>query len=322
MREFDLLDYIYQANASLGPGVCLPPGDDMGGVSVDGGELLVTVDQLVEGIHVDSGTARLEQIARKAITRNLSDVAAMGAVPLGAVCAAMLPRSWDQQRAEALSDHLRTTSATFACPLFGGDVSIWDGPLLLSVTVLAQRQGIEPVLRHTARAGDALWVSGQLGGSTMCVDGYTHHLDFTPRLDLGRALAGSTTHRPTAMLDLSDGLAGDVLHLLERDATLGAIIEVDRLPLAPGAALAAQASKKPAWHHALTDGEDYELLFTLAPTCTLDKLAGGGDIPLTHIGALCRCEAATPAGRVTLREHGNVLGALDELKLTGWEHGR
>src|SRR2546430_543084 len=110
MREFDLLSHIFQANDRLPPIVTIPPGDDMGAVRIGSQQVLVTVDQLVEGIHYDPATSP-EKIAHKLIARNLSDVAAMAVKPVGAVCAACLPRGMDDDRVLRLFDAMRAAAA-------------------------------------------------------------------------------------------------------------------------------------------------------------------------------------------------------------------
>src|SRR5690606_22827647 len=130
-------------------------------------------------------TASLERIARKAITRNLSDVAAMAGIPAGAVVAASLPEDFTSDQARRLFDAMREVAGQYDCPLFGGDIAVWPGRLLLSVTVLAtSRADVGPIRRAGAQAGDVLFVSGELGGSLQDVAGRVHHLDFEPRLAL------------------------------------------------------------------------------------------------------------------------------------------
>jgi thiamine-monophosphate kinase len=138
MREFDLLQHVYAANSALGAEVVIPPGDDMGGIRWGNRLLLATVDQVADGVHVQVEGTPLDLIARKAIVRNLSDVAAMAAVPLGAVAAVSLPRDFGEDRARQLADALRHHADRYHCPLFGGDVSMWDHPLLITVTVFAE----------------------------------------------------------------------------------------------------------------------------------------------------------------------------------------
>ena len=298
MRENDLLRHVYQSNAAMPPGVTIPPGDDMGAVRVGDRTVLVTVDQLADGVHVDLATATLEQVGRKAMTRNLSDVAAMAVRPVGAVAAACLPRNFGEANATTLFDTMRDTAAAFDCPLVGGDIMMWDGALLLTVTVFAEPwPGVEPVLRSGAKSGDGIYVSGQLGYS---IEG--HHLDFTPRLDLARALAADPTTRPTAMMDLSDGLAMDLPRMVDH-----ARIDAASLPIRNHAS--GGGDGQPAWRHAVADGEDYELLFTAPPDASIPPSLGG--VELTRVGTV------TGSGGVVIRHPD---GSHTDVAGLGWEH--
>ena len=321
MRESSLLLHIYGQNAALPARVSLPPGDDMGAVRFDPGgggdaEVLVAVDQLADGVHVDVAHTSLSQVGRKAVTRNLSDVAAMAAVPLAAVVAACLPRDFGQTRAEALFDSLRRAAAAFDCPLIGGDIAMWDHPLLLSVTVLARPEaGIAPVKRSGAAGGDLLYVTGRLGGSLIELHGYTHHLDFEPRLHVARRLA--TVCRPSAMIDLSDGLAADLPRLLAASGDLVGEIELAQLPISEAAQLAAERSGRPSWQHAVGDGEDYELLFTVDPAQTQRHLPESIEgVPVTRIGRVRKRLQPDEPPLLLMDEEGQVR----PLDSTGWEH--
>lgn len=309
MREWDLLRHVYRSNASLGERVSIPPGDDMGAVRIGEQDVLITVDQVADGVHVDLKTTPIEKVGRKAITRNLSDVAAMAAKPVAAVVAASLPKSMDEATAKRLFDAMREAAAAYDCPLVGGDVSMWDGPLLLTVTILAEPAGIEPVLRKGARAGDAIYVTGSLGGSLEAIDGYTHHLDFEPRIALARKLAGDPATRPHAMMDLSDGLASDLRHICDA-GELRAVIEAEKLPISAAARKAAMVSGRDAWMHAVADGEDYELLIAAPPGALPRELDG---VRITEIG---RFEPPDePTLQVVLADHSTL-----ELDNLGWEH--
>ncbi|MEZ6191152.1 MAG: thiamine-phosphate kinase [Phycisphaerales bacterium] len=313
MRELELLAHIYKANPALPGAVSIPPGDDMGAVVVGGVTLLVTVDQVADGVHFELGSTPLEKIGRKAITRNLSDVAAMAAKPVGAAAAACLPKGFAGADAMTLFDAMRATAEAFGCPLIGGDISAWDQRLILTVTVFAEPGGVEPVTRNTAKAGDGVYVTGALGGSLIEMDnpsGYVHHLDFTPRIALARKLAADETTRPHAMIDLSDGLAQDLTRICERSG-VRAQIECDKLPVSPAARLAAQRSGQPAWRHALGDGEDYELCFT-APEGVLSGEIDG--VPITMVG---RILAAGPGPVVGLLQSD---GTETDVAGLGWEH--
>jgi thiamine-monophosphate kinase len=311
MRERDLLEHIYRCNSKLAGRVTIPPGDDMGAISIGASQLLVTVDQVVDAIHVDLASTPVEKIGRKALTRNLSDVAAMAAKPLGAVAAACLPRSMNEDQAQRLFDAMRETGEAFGCPLIGGDIAMWEQSLLISVTVFAEPAGIEPVLRKGARVGDAIYVSGVLGGSTEIVRGSSHHLDFEPRLELARALAGSDETRPHCMIDLSDGLARDLLHLCKA-AGVRAQVQADRLPISEAAVQAAGRSGRAAWQHAVGDGEDYELLFTALPGVIPPQVRG---VPITCIGSIASTDGGEPGIDLWLAD-----GSRADLSQLGWEH--
>ncbi len=319
MREWDLLHQVYRLNAALPSSVTIPPGDDMGAVRLDDDQVLVTVDQIIDGLHFRLSDTPVAKIGRKAITRNLSDVAAMAAQPVGAVVAAVLPRELGEARTLELFNAMRTTALAYGCPLFGGDISIWDKPLVLSVTVLAQPDGVTPLRRNGAKPGDVICVTGQLGGSFEAMPGangsqYVHHLDFEPRLTVARKLAtqpGLTIH---SMIDLSDGLATDLGHIC-RASGVGAEISCDRLPVSEAARRASDRTGRPAWQHALTDGEDYELCFTVDPA-SADQLPADIDgVPITRIGIVTERHDDGPLISIRLSD-----GTVQPLTIAGWEH--
>ncbi|MHB1157373.1 MAG: thiamine-phosphate kinase [Phycisphaerales bacterium] len=307
MREFELLKHVFQSNPRLPSRVTIPPGDDMGAVRLDGRDLLVTVDQIIEGIHVNLATATLEQVAHKAMVRNLSDVAAMAAVPVAAVATATLNRNFGETRTLALFDALRKSAEQYDCPLIGGDVSIWNGPLHLTVTVFAEPGGIEPVKRSGAKVGDDVYVTGAVGGGWNRQGGGPH-LTAEPRLRLARTLAKLPEGPPHSMIDLSDGLAGDLKHICEM-SHVDAEVFIDKLPLRTTIA----DDGRPAWEHAVCDGEDYELCFT-----------AGGDVPaelegvkVTRIGRIVKsCRPDEPCIQWL-----NAQGEPQTLRSSGWEHG-
>lgn len=284
----------------------------MGAMVIAGQTVLVTVDQVADGVHVDLASTSLPRVGRKAMTRNLSDVAAMAARPCGAVAAACLPRDFGEVRTTQLFDAMRKTAADFDCPLIGGDISMWDGKLLLTVTVFAEPAGIEPVLRKGAQQGDAIYVTGSLGGSIETVGDYLHHTDFTPRITLARTLAGEQSTRPNCMIDLSDGLARDLAHLCDA-AGLAAQIQLDRLPITGAARQLAAKTGKPAWQHAVGDGEDYELLFTLPAAAAVPAQLAGAT--LTRIGTM-HPRDEQPA-QIMYRD---ADGSMHTAAGLGWEH--
>ncbi|MEM9346998.1 MAG: thiamine-phosphate kinase [Planctomycetota bacterium] len=303
MREFELIRSITVHNTSLPEHVKIPPGDDMAALQLGEDQLLIAVDQVIDQVHFDLGSATLSQIGRKAVTRNLSDVAAMAAKPLATLVSAVFPKGFAESDAEQLLSFVRETARAYDAPLVGGDTATCDGPLTLSVTVLATADGIEPVKRTGAKQGDVIYVTGQLGGSRHQYQGTTRHLEFVPRLTLARTLAANPDTRPTAMIDLSDGLARDLPHLVQ-----GAEIYSHLLPITPVARQVALQDGRPGWLHAVADGEDYELLFTAAADAPIPGEIDG--VPITRIG-----EVNDKDGVVLL--DGPEATAIEGL---GWEH--
>lgn len=319
VRELDLLQHIYSRNAALPSRVTIPPGDDMGAITIGGVSVLVTVDQIADGVHFLSESTPIASIARKAITRNLSDVAAMGAVPSAAVVAGCLPRSFGEAKANAMFDAMRAVAISHDCPLIGGDISIWDHPMLLSVTVLAETQGIAPILRSGAKVGDVICVSGMLGGSLVELDdppGYVHHLDFEPRLRLGRKLASDPAIRPRCMMDLSDGLGKDLAHICRAGEGGGVSAElwVDHLPISRAAHRISQRDGQPPWQHALGDGEDYELLFVVSPQVAASLPRSIEGVPITQVG---RITSRSSDASITLKMPDGSIVPMGDY---GWEH--
>lgn len=322
MSEFALLASIFAANPRLrahGDLVAIPPGDDMAALRLRDRDLLIAVDQVIEGRHFRSGTP-WPLVARKALCRNLSDVAAMAAQPLACVASVALPPSFDEADAAVLFESLRAEAERFACPLVGGDTGTSAPsfgtrdplvPLVLAVTVLADLpRGIDrPVSRRGARPGDGLYVTGALGGS-FGGDGLGRHLTFEPRVDeaieLRRALGG----RLHAMIDLSDGVSRDAEHLARAS---GVRIEIDAALL--------PCSKGSDWRAALGDGEDYELCF--AAEAPVPRSIRG--VPITRIGRVVPAGDAVDAQGMGEAEQGTVVvvlgGRTVDTTGMGWEHG-
>jgi thiamine-monophosphate kinase len=229
----------------------------------------------------------------------------MAADPIGAVVAVMLPADADAALQEGLHRGLRAVADEFDCPLIGGDTNAWPGKLVLSTTVFGRPGSTPPVRRSGARPGDWVFVTGALGGSIL-----GHHLDFTPRIREARVLAVAV--RLTAMIDISDGLSSEIHHIA-RESGVGAVLRAEAVPVSDAARELAARDGKPALHHALHDGEDFELLFTV-PEDDGRWLAGPGrgkvPGPVTHIGRI----TAEPG--VLLETDGRP----EPLKRSGWEH--
>ncbi len=284
MGEFDLIRRFFQRPAAAGVEVGV--GDDCAVlVPTPGARWLVSSDMLVEGRHFLS-TVDPARLGHKALAVNLSDLAACGATPRGFILALALPRADEAWLAE-FARGLWALSDACGCPLIGGDTT--QGPLNLCITVFGEAPPGQALLRRGARVGDDIWVSGQLGDARLALEVFrgTVALDGagfeavrramelpTPRLALGQALRGIAT----AALDLSDGLLGDLGHLLAASG-VGACVDVDALPRS--AVLAAQPA---ALQHAclLAGGDDYELVFTAPPGARLPEVG----VPLTRIGRI------------------------------------
>jgi thiamine-monophosphate kinase len=238
-------------------------GDDAAAVRTDGTLVVITADMLLEGVHFDRAEHGCELIGRKAIACSLSDCAAMACEPRGATVSVALAHDMTLDDAKRLYEGMAGIAEEFHCPLIGGDTTRWKGRLCLDVAMLAEPMDPRgPVLRSTARSGDALYVSGTLGGSIA-----GRHLHFVPRIELARVLAAERSLH--AMMDISDGLALDLHRLCaasERDAELDAG-QLDRA-VSDAARQCAEADGRSPLDHALTDGEDFELL--IAADASLD----------------------------------------------------
>ncbi len=301
MRERDLLRQVYAANPLLPSDVLVPPGDDMAAIRLDDPQLLVAVDQVIEGRHVvvDAPPAL---VGRKAVTRNVSDVAAMAARPVATLASVVLPKHYGEARAAELFEAVRATADVYRCPLIGGDTAIHGNaaaPLVLSVTILARPAwtGARVITRRGGRPGDGVYVTGRLGGS-LEPGGGGRHLHFDPRVDAAIALLELLGDRLHSMLDLSDGLGRDAVHLTDEMTQID--LEAAAIPTNDGL----------SWQRALGDGEDYELLFT-ASGAVPTKLAG---LAITRIGSVVR-----RVGDVAVRIRTNNDTWLDASGF-GWEH--
>lgn len=231
-------------------------------------QTLFKTDAIVEGVHFTPDTDP-ERIGRKALARCLSDFAAMGGTPTAAIVTLGLPPGFDPARIIAIYRGLNRLAARHQVAVVGGETVRNPGPLLLNVAALGSVPRGRALLRSGARAGDAVFVTGELGGSLA-----GKHLDFEPRLAEGRWLAESGA--VTAMLDLSDGLAGDLPHLLAASGGLGAELLKSAVPVSRAARERAKTGDlaRPAWVAALADGEDFELLFTVSSGRAVELLDG------------------------------------------------
>jgi thiamine-monophosphate kinase len=258
MNEFDL---IAQWTRSL-PGnasVVVGAGDDCAVLESGqpGRYLLLKTDAVVQGIHF-SAAAEPERIGHKALGRCLSDIAAMAGRPIAALITMALPSQFDPDFLQRIYTGMSRLAAQHEVAIVGGETTTNPGGLLISVCLLGDVAADKCILRSGAKDGDALFVTGELGGSLA-----GKHLEFEPRLAEARWLASHFAIH--AMIDLSDGLSGDLRHLLQR-SSVGAEVLARAIPISRAARLQAKAesSAKTPLLAALSDGEDFELLFTVA----------------------------------------------------------
>lgn len=299
-------------------------GDDCALLRVKAGEeLAVTTDLSLDGRHFRLDWHPAESVGHRTLARGLSDLAAMGARPVAAFLSLGLPpeltRSQRGQKTwvDRFYDGLLALAEAHETPLAGGDLA--ESPLALADIVLvgAVRQG-RALLRSGAGAGDALYVTGRLGGAALGLEmlaaaegkprrqrdlavesALGPHLYPQPRLEQGQVLAGRGL--ATAAMDLSDGLSVDLARLCA-ESGVAAEVQAELLPCFPGATL----------EQALHGGEDYELLFTARPGVKLPKTIAG--VPLTRIGQMVKPRKGRPT--VTLIKEGR----REALAAAGWEH--
>jgi len=278
-------------------------GDDAAVVEPRRGMLeVVTTDCLIEDVHFRRAWASAADIGYKALAVNLSDLAAMGATPRASFLSLGLPADLPVDDFDGLVRGFVDLAGAAGAPLVGGNLARSPGPLIVDVTVTGAGHRRKLLRRSAGRAGDALVVTGQLGaaaaGLRMLADEageartpaegqcITRHLRPEPRLRQGMGVGRAGV--PAACMDLSDGLADAARQIAEASGT-GVVIEAERLPIHEGAATWARRRGHDARRLALAGGEDYELLFAVAPKHRRRLLAAAGrapGVPLTLVGHL------------------------------------
>jgi thiamine-monophosphate kinase len=265
--------------------VVVAAGDDCAvlDLGVPGEYVLFKTDAVVGGIHFASD-APPEKVGRKALARCLSDIAAMGGKPNSALITLALPKQFDPCDVERLYAGMNELASQHGVAIVGGETTTNPGQMLVSIALLGTVEKEKCVRRAGAKPGDGIFVTGKLGGSL-----HGKHLDFEPRIREARWL---TEHFEIhAMIDLSDGLATDMRHIVNA-SHVGAELLSSAIPISHEAKLAAKAesSAKPPLLSALTDGEDFELLFTIPPKTSVALLDGWKkqfpELPLTCIGKI------------------------------------
>lgn len=334
LSEFEL---IARLTSQLPPAseVVQGVGDDAAVLNCPpGSQLIATCDALVEGRHFLRVHTSAEQIGRRALAVNLSDLAAMGGEPRFALVSLILPPATEPTWLDDLYRGLLLEANEFGVAIVGGNIAVTDGPLIIDITLLGVVAQGKAVLRSGAHVGDRVCVTGTLGAAaagllsflkpfTEAHPALDQALDDVqsaqrvprPRVAEGRALAASGL--VTAMLDISDGLAGDLGHICERSG-VGAVIEAGSLPISASTVQIATAHQRTPRDLALFGGEDYELLFTV-PDNAVDqalaavRAAGGSAVA---IGWIVPAESG-PSITLRLRLPD---GTERPLAPRGWDH--
>ena len=276
-------------------------GDDMAQIRWAGESVLITTDMLLDGVHFDLRRASLEQAGYKAMAVSLSDCAAMATRPVAAVVCVALPRSYGEKELKELHSGIMRAGAKYGCALVGGDITSWrnENPFAVSVAMVSECAGNEPITRSGAKVGDCICVTGTLGGS-----GYGRHLEFEPRVKEAMKIAAAVT--VNSMIDISDGLSSDLNRICTQSA-VGAIIDAQLIPVSDEA----RRNEDPL-SSALNDGEDFELLFTLSRR-ECEGLLKDWDEPV----AITRIGTITDTKKMQMKM---ADGQINELRAGGYEH--
>lgn len=294
--EFGLIDRL-AAGVKTGRSVIKGIGDDAAVIKCSGGTyLLATVDMLIEDRHFKRSAAP-ESVGWKALCCGISDIAAMGGSPKWALASCGFTKDLDVKYVDGIYRGIKKAAKKFGVNIVGGDTNSSD-KIILDITVLGEAKNGRPVFRSGARPGDLIFVTGELGGS---IKG--KHLKFMPRLKESAILVKN--FKINSMIDISDGLSSDLNHILE-ESNAGALVYEYLIPVSAKAGSVANA---------LSDGEDFELLFTMS------KKEGGRlldlrhrlfDIPVTRIG--------TVAEKTSGSKIADIFGKKRDLVPEGFRH--
>ena len=314
LNEFKLIARLTQGLPSR-PDVGQAVGDDCAILDPGGNRLLLaTCDSQVEDVHFTFATSSPEDIGRKALAVNISDIAAMGGEPRYTLISLILPsrESFQPEVLESIYGGLRQEAEQFDVAIVGGNVAGTnqhkDSPLIIDIMLLGAVERGHALLRSGARSGDTLCVTGSPGDSAAGLYSLLRpdlpypeqvrdalragHRVPRPRVREGRILSQIGPKIVTAMLDISDGLSGDLHHICER-SHVGARLEVARLPLSPALRTIASVASHDPLDWALHGGEDYELLFSISPgheDMVIEAVQAATGTPVTAIGTILPAE--------------------------------
>jgi thiamine-monophosphate kinase len=306
-----------QVGPDGGPsGVQVGPGDDCAVVS---GDLAISVDMTIEGVHFLKEWLTPEEIGYRAVAAALSDLAAMAAAPVGVLVALALRLEDAHELGPRVMAGARAAAAGVKAVLLGGDSTRSPGPMVIDVVVVGNTA--RPLLRSGARPGDTLWVTGELGAAAAAVRSWQRGLEPEPAARLAFALPAPRIEEAiwlarhgviAALLDISDGLAGDAGHIAAA-SDVQIVLDAESIPIHP-AVYASSADAADALRLALAGGEDYELCFAARPGAVEPLAAQFSEA----FGLQLTCVGAVQAGIGVLLRDGS--GRLHDLPATGFDH--
>jgi thiamine-monophosphate kinase len=301
-QEFDYIRWV-RTQLSESPEVLIGPGDDCALVSGSNSGWLFTTDTITEGVDFLLNSATPEAIGRKAMAVNLSDIAAMGGIPKFALVSVVTRLELGTEFLQRLFAGLHSVAKEFQVSIVGGDTNSWNQGLVVSVVLIGHESKQGAIRRRGAKVGDRIFVTGPCGGSLL-----GRHLEPKPRIDL--AIRLQELARIHAMIDISDGLAADLQHILE-ESQVGAELIAEKIPIHEDAFVRAAQTGRTPLDHALNDGEDFELLFSVSQNDS-DRLL---EQPLEGI-TLCMIGQIIPEGYFIRDEQGEQHPVTPR----GWQH--
>ncbi len=304
MDEFSFIKWI-KSNQIKDRNIIIGIGDDCASIRINGGKrFLVTTDMLVEGTHFDLKKNTPGEIGRKSIACSISDIAAMGCSAKYAVVSICFPQETKTKFARDLYLGMKKMADAFNIKIIGGDIVSSKKILVINVTMHGNNEGLKTITRSGAKVDDVIMITGALGGSIL-----GKHITFKPRLKEGLLL--NKKFNINSMIDISDGLAADLGHILE-ESGVGAVLYEDEVPISADAKKLARKTGLSALHHALHDGEDYELLFTLSDKES-EKLLASRSFParLSRIGHINKSKGIKMQ---------RADGKLKRIKSIGYKH--
>lgn len=300
--EFTFINWLRERTRPKDARVAIGIGDDMAAIRWPAGLVLITCDIRLDTVHFVWAEHGPELVGRKAIACSLSDCAAMAALPRAAVVSVALNKNVTMDEAKRLAGSMIDTARAYGCEIVGGDTTSWKGPTAIDVAMLGEvPDRTQPILRSGAKVGDAVYVTGKLGGSIL-----GRHMTFEPRVQAAQELAA--TGCVHAMMDISDGLAADLGHICQ-ESRCGAILDKALLEatIHEDAYRLSRQDNQPPLDHALHDGEDFELVLT--------GDARGLD-PLVEKGQLLRIGTITADLGMRIREGDKTT----DMPPQGWRH--